>query len=153
MDTQTDTEVVSGQQTADGKVAEVVGNAVFMVDPEDDDMTIEEWPVNGGYGNQGAYLSEPVPQARDDASGPITTDFFGGGGEWKGTVIGKTPGGKEVQVVKNPAGMGYLINFRSGGELPRELDGMFTKYDYAESHARLWLNEQHAKAASQEAKS
>lgn len=100
--------------------------------------------------SKGAYLEKEVPQNPED-SGPIGGDFFENtevAGEWHATVIGQTPGGKTLQVMKKRDGAGYVIAFNPGGELPKELDGVWTTYDRAEKAARLWLNEQHAKTVN-----
>ncbi len=73
--------------------------------------------------------------------------------DYKVTLIGKTPGGKEVQVKRREVGNGYYVEMR-GGANPKEFDGWHTSYDRAEREARLYLNkkwEQHGQSGSNEA--
>jgi hypothetical protein len=119
------------------------GDVVFL----EQDSPTEEWPVQ-----EYAPLTEAISKTTEDA-GPVRGDFFADDGNWHATVIGQTPGGKNVQVMKDPASAFYMIAFNPGGELPVELQGRFTSYDRAELHARIWLNTQYAKAASAKAKS
>lgn len=79
--------------------------------------------------------SDKVPPAD---TGRIGTDYWKND-DWQATVIGKTPDGKSVQVVKRQEGMGYEVNFREGGNKPADFDGWFTSYDKAEAQARLYL--------------
>ncbi len=123
------------------KVEADFGTALFL---EQEDEVIE-WPVYDP-------LTEATPKAVEER-GYIGGDFFGDDGNWHATVIGITPGGKKVQVMKDPVSSFYTIAFNPGGELPSELKSSFTSYDRAELHARIWLNEQYAKAASAKAKS
>lgn len=142
----TDIEEVSEPQPSSKQVEAEFGDAVFL-EPTD---PVEEWPVDDGVPK--AYLDKEVPQNPKD-SGPISGDFFDTTkqGEWHATVIGQTPGGKNVQVMKKRDGAGYEIAFNPGGELPRDLQGVWTTYDRAEKQVRLWLNEQYAKASNAEA--
>lgn len=150
---QTGTEEASEPNTT-SKVEETFGEVTFMVDPDQEEVVVE-WAANGQEGEVvQPYLAEAVPQAeQDEQRSTIGSNFFDQEGEWRSTVIGQTVGGKNVQVQKNPKGLGYLINFQSGGELPVELQGVFTKYEFAELQARLWLNKNHAQARSETAKS
>jgi len=50
-----------------------------------------------------------------------------------------TPNGKEIQII-NAAGTGhYKVQFAKGGELPAELDGLFTSSAVAEIAVRNYL--------------
>lgn len=95
--------------------------------------------------------SKPVPM-NEENNGFVGSDFFDTEGNWHATIIGTTPGGKKVQVMKEGIGSFYRIAFSSGGELPKELQGSFTSYDRAEKHARIWLSDQYGKTISKEAK-
>lgn len=140
----TDTEEVSEPQpNSEKRVESEFGDVTFL----ESDEPVEEWPVADGVPKP--YLDGPVAQNPKDA-GPIGNDFWNKDkdGEWHATVIGETPGGKTLQVMKKKDGAGYLIAFNPGGELPRVLQGTWTSYDRAEKAARLWLNEQHATTAN-----
>lgn len=50
----------------------------------------------------------------------------------------KTKGGKEWQVVQN--GMMYAIQFKTGGQIPEQLSGSYTKKDIAWSAIRAYEN-------------
>lgn len=140
--------VVSSSQTIK---EEVVGNAVFRERPG----SLYEDTRTETYGEDGKLVQDfsiPV-QKNPQGDGPIKADYFNDEGDWHATVIGLTPNGKRVQVMKDPASSFYTIAFAPGGEMPVELKGKFTSYDRAEQHARVWLSAQYGKAASAAAKS
>lgn len=97
-------------------------------------------------------FSETIEQNPQNG-GPIGSDFFDTENEWRATKIGETVNGKGVQVMKDLESSFYIIAFSSGGELPAGLQGKFTSYSRAEVHARSWLSDHYAKAASASAKS
>jgi hypothetical protein len=51
----------------------------------------------------------------------------------------ETKGGKELQMVLSPTAS-LLFQFGSGGELPQELQGIFTSEHVAHQHALAYLN-------------
>lgn len=124
------------------------GNAVFIQKAGDTGAVVEEEPVHYGRPN----LNEPTPMA-EDSNGPIGTDFFNTEEVEPGkTKVGKTPGGKTVQVYKLGNTTGYGIQFAEGGETPVEFRGKWTTYAKAELDARLWLQkkwDEHASAETQ----
>ena len=61
--------------------------------------------------------------------------------EWVATVIGQTPTGGVLQVLKRSDGSGYKIGIQGGGRTPNNLEGWFTSYPKAEQAARLYLNQ------------
>lgn len=137
-----DPEIQEASSSRTTKVEADFGDVVFL----EEEGPTEEWPVQD-Y----TPLTEATPMAAGD--GIIKQDYFADDGDWHATLIGTTPGGKKLQVMKDPESSFYLIAFNPGGELPADLQGRFTSYDRAELHARIWLNEQYAKAASAKAKS
>ena len=54
-----------------------------------------------------------------------------------------TPNGKVIQVV--PCGSMYRIQFATGGELPKDFQGMFTGLIPAESVIKTYLNRKQEK--------
>lgn len=76
------------------------------------------------------------PVAREDG-GFIGKDFFTDANEWKSTLVGNTPNGAGVSIVKRPEGTGYKLS--STGSLPESLKGWFTTYQKAEEAARVYL--------------
>lgn len=51
----------------------------------------------------------------------------------------KTPNGKEIEIVRNPSGIGYHVKFVGGGELPEEFNQQFSHIMDAESTVRMYL--------------
>ncbi len=92
-------------------------------------------------GQQHPNFTESVPNAEE---GPIMRDYFKDGideDERGRTVIGRTPSGKTVQVMKRLEGIGYVVNFQEGGETPEMWGGIWTNYHLAEEIARRYLTE------------
>ena len=52
------------------------------------------------------------------------------GNEITKRVVSKTKGGKEIVIDQNNHGY-FFIKFKSGGQMPKELLGIYTKYEYA----------------------
>ena len=52
------------------------------------------------------------------------------GNEITKRVVSKTKGGKELMIDQNGHGY-FFIKFSSGGQLPKELKGIYTKYEFA----------------------
>ena len=82
----------------------------------------------------------PKDTVRNEHEGTIGTDFWNPEGDWKSTVIGETPNGGRLQVMKREEGVGYRLAWQNGGVLPPECEGWFTSYDKAEQSARAYLN-------------
>jgi hypothetical protein len=57
-----------------------------------------------------------------------------------------TPNGKEIKIVNSPGSGHYKIMFATGGELPQELEGLFTSVHSAEKAVIRYINLQQAKA-------
>lgn len=115
-----------------------------------DDTVTEEFSV----GETKVIFREPTEQElpreevpRNDG-GFIGKNFFTDDGEWKNTVIGKSPNGAELCVTKRLGGMGYELRY-NGGKLPTKLTGWFTSYDKAEEAARIYLAEMWDQARKQ----
>lgn len=51
-----------------------------------------------------------------------------------------TPNGKEIGIVRDPVTAFFKIQFKSGGELPQRLQGMFTSERFAEVAVIDYLN-------------
>lgn len=54
-------------------------------------------------------------------------------------VLATTAGGKEVGVRLKPASTLYEIAFKTGGELPKELQGSYTLISAAEHVIKMWV--------------
>lgn len=52
----------------------------------------------------------------------------------------RTDGGKLLKVVKDPRADLYKIHFTSGGQLPKSLEGHFTREEYANQKIKEYLN-------------
>jgi hypothetical protein len=63
-----------------------------------------------------------------------------------------TPNGKEIQIQRDPKSAQYFIQFGSGGELPEELDGIFTNQLFAETAINKYLEKQETKKTKAESK-
>ena len=63
-----------------------------------------------------------------------------------------TPNGKEIQIQRDPKSAQYFIQFGSGGELPEELDGIFTNQLFAETAINKYLEKQETKKVKSETK-
>lgn len=50
-----------------------------------------------------------------------------------------TAGGKELQIITDPATAHIKVKFKNGGELPAELSGLFTSVAVAEVAVRSYL--------------
>lgn len=50
-----------------------------------------------------------------------------------------TPNGKEIKIINAPGTGHYKIQFTQGGELPQELDGVFTSSAVAQVAVRNYL--------------
>jgi hypothetical protein len=61
------------------------------------------------------------------------------------------PSGKELTVVKNGTGL-FKLQFTSGGELPKELAGLFTSPSEADKTMRMYVARKEAEAAKKPAK-
>ena len=59
-----------------------------------------------------------------------------------------TPNGKELKVVVAPNTGHFKIIFTSGGELPAELQGLFTSSVYAEKHIAAYLGKKQGSSTS-----
>ncbi len=97
----------------------------------------------------------PTAQVTMAHEGVNTSDFWTSreDEDYKVTTIGKTPGGREVQVKRREVGNGYYVEMR-GGKNPKAFEGWHTSYSRAEQEARLYLNkkwEQHGQSGSNEA--
>ena len=93
------------------------------------------------YGDPKQDFTKAVPKTTV-GDGPIMRDYMEGGvdeGDDGVTVIAKTPKGKTVQVRKRKEGLGYIIEFKEGGELPKEFSGIWTSYHLAEEPARQYV--------------
>lgn len=55
------------------------------------------------------------------------------------TLVGKTVGGKELYICKHPNNAGYYFKFGLGGQLPKELDGLWLSFHIAEKEAKIYL--------------
>lgn len=51
-----------------------------------------------------------------------------------------TPGGKEIELIVDNKSALYRFQFRSGGELPQELSGLFTEEKYARQALNRYLD-------------
>ena len=51
-----------------------------------------------------------------------------------------TPNGKEIEIVREPKSAFFKIQFKSGGELPASLAGLFTTLRFAEVAVIDYLN-------------
>lgn len=128
-------------KTADEEVSEQASNTEVDLSFMDDDVE----HVESSDGQQ-AVFKEPTEEQRPSDSVPqehegvIGTDFWNSEGDWAATVIGETPDGNKLQVMKRPDGVGYRIGWRNGGVVPPECEGWFTSYDKAEQAARTYLN-------------
>lgn len=68
-------------------------------------------------------------------------------------VVGTTVGGKDLQIFQTPAGY-WKVKFTSGGDLPPNLRGSFTRYEEAETQLHQYLTNNKVKAgATKNAKS
>ena len=54
-----------------------------------------------------------------------------------------TAGGKEVQILTDPATAHIKVRFKDGGQLPHELSGLFTSKAIAEVAVRSYLINTH----------
>ncbi len=101
---------------------------------------------------QNSNPEAPVPQAAEGVNtshiwDPVSDE------DWTATIVGSTPGGKEVQVTRREGANGFKVGFNTGAPLPVEFQGWFTSYAKAEQAGRLYLNkkwEKHAKSAANE---
>ena len=85
-------------------------------------------------------LRDDTPMAvQEDAR--IGTDFWNHDDDWEATVIGESPNKKELQVAKRKEGSGYVLQWRSGGDLPALYSGWYTSFDKARSAGFVYLNE------------
>lgn len=123
-------------------------SSLQTTNPDYDQFVSEEVEI---FGTPSQDFSTPV-QMTSENSGFVGQDFFDNEGNWHATIIGTTPGGKKLQVMKNEMGSFYRIAFSPGGQMPSELEGNFTSYDRAEKVARVWLSDQYGKTVSKEAK-
>lgn len=57
----------------------------------------------------------------------------------------KTENGKEIKVVRDPISANFKIQFTSGGELPLELSGFFTKETLATNAVLRYLDSKKSK--------
>lgn len=64
----------------------------------------------------------------------------------------KTPNGKVIEAVPEGVYGLWVVRFKSGGELPVELQGMFTTINYAESAINSYLAKKEAQVATKEIK-
>jgi len=86
--------------------------------------------------------TDKVPMAD---TGRVGQDFFNREEEWSATVLGETPEGKNLQVMKGKGNQsnGFYLGWREGlGDKPKEISGWFTSYDKAEQAGRVYLNKQ-----------
>lgn len=57
-------------------------------------------------------------------------------GKWE---VGKTNTGKTLQIVRNPQGNMYVLQFNQGGEIPEKLRGDWNKLDSLMTLAKIYL--------------
>lgn len=62
-----------------------------------------------------------------------------------------TPNGKELEIRRNERGF-FIITFTSGGELPIELQGIFTDSAKAERALNVYLNRKNTEQVDKNAK-
>jgi len=118
-----------------------VGDTETVFLPQEDE--VEEWPVAGA--SQGDYVPGNKP-TRQENEGQIGSDFWDKKDDWDSTVVGALPGGKEIQIKKNPNGTGYFINCKQGSPVAPELKGMWTSFHLAEVAIKAYLGRKHDEA-------
>lgn len=73
-----------------------------------------------------------VPMRRADAEG--SNEYLE-----PDQLVGKTSGGKELYICKHPQAAGYYFRFGKGGQLPPQLDGLWTSFHIAEKEGKIYL--------------
>lgn len=67
-------------------------------------------------------------------------------------VVGKTPAGKELQIVRNPTTNMFHLQYSTGGEVPRELRDPWNNLEMLRVKATRYLEElEDAKSSDNEA--
>ncbi len=54
-------------------------------------------------------------------------------------VVGKTKKGQKELIIDQTTQGYFFVKFGNGGQLPKELGGRFTRYEFAENAIRLYL--------------
>lgn len=64
------------------------------------------------------------------------------------TLVGTTQGGKKLYISKHPNNAGYYFKFVPGGQLPKDLNGLWLTFHVAERQAKVYLANDAEKAAA-----